>query len=201
MGVGSYAKLSIKQREEAKERLRKWRSNLSEEKKEKIKEQNRVRARKNYKKSPEIHRQRVKESRKKHPHLEERRRAAKEYQKEHPEVHNRANKKWYKAHPEKKVEKRHKRRIREKNTDGKSFTSYEWKLLCHEYGNICLKCGQKKKLTPDHVIPLALGGSNSIDNIQPLCLDCNVHKGIKIVDYRKATPVHVEQLSFDSLGL
>ncbi len=61
----------------------------------------------------------------------------------------------------------------------------EWVELCSKYENKCLCCGsKKKKLTIDHVIPLVLGGVNSIENIQPLCGSCNSKKGIKTTDYR-----------------
>ncbi|MGH3145755.1 MAG: HNH endonuclease [Rubrobacter sp.] len=49
----------------------------------------------------------------------------------------------------------------------------------------CLCCGSSDKpLTPDHVVPLSLGGSNLIANIQPLCRSCNARKNVKVVDYR-----------------
>jgi 5-methylcytosine-specific restriction endonuclease McrA len=65
------------------------------------------------------------------------------------------------------------------------YTAAEFKALCEEYGNACLRCGDKDApLTPDHVIPLTLGGSNWISNIQPLCRRCNSRKNIKIIDYR-----------------
>lgn len=60
----------------------------------------------------------------------------------------------------------------------------DWVDLCNKYENKCLCCGSKEKMTIDHVIPLILGGTNSIENIQPLCGSCNSKKGIKIKDYR-----------------
>ena len=61
----------------------------------------------------------------------------------------------------------------------------DWVDLCNKYENKCLCCGSKKdKLTIDHVIPLILGGTNTIENIQPLCGSCNSKKGIKTTDYR-----------------
>jgi 5-methylcytosine-specific restriction endonuclease McrA len=68
--------------------------------------------------------------------------------------------------------------------NGGSFTSKEWIDLINTYDRICLCCNTKTKLTADHVIPLVKGGSSNIDNIQPLCMKCNLKKGIKIIDYR-----------------
>jgi 5-methylcytosine-specific restriction endonuclease McrA len=78
----------------------------------------------------------------------------------------------------------HARRARIKGTNTK-FSVMEWRTLCKRYGHHCLACGKKFKiLSPDHVIPLSLGGSNSIANIQPLCLACNLQKKTDTTDYR-----------------
>jgi 5-methylcytosine-specific restriction endonuclease McrA len=68
------------------------------------------------------------------------------------------------------------------------FTVAEWLMLVAKYGCRCLCCGQMgggNDLQIDHVVPLEMGGSNNIDNIQPLCEKCNKAKGKKVIDYRK----------------
>lgn len=40
----------------------------------------------------------------------------------------------------------------------------------------CIKCGSKKHLCADHIIPLADGGKDEIENIQVLCKICHLEK-------------------------
>jgi hypothetical protein len=47
-------------------------------------------------------------------------------------------------------------------------------------GGACVRCGAKKKLHFDHVIPVAKGGGNVEANIQILCEPCNLKKADKI---------------------
>lgn len=44
-------------------------------------------------------------------------------------------------------------------------------------GGRCVECGRSELLELDHVIPLALGGSNTEKNLQLLCTECNRTKG------------------------
>jgi 5-methylcytosine-specific restriction endonuclease McrA len=116
------------------------------------------------------HREIFRKSMRKHrsKHLAEYREKSRAYQKAHPEYFRR------------KVQERKAKIL----SVGGSYTEEEWHALCKRFGNICLCCKKKKPLTIDHVVPICKGGSNTIDNIQPLCLECNQRKHNRIIDYR-----------------
>lgn len=95
----------------------------------------------------------------------------------------RNNRKFAVLHADQRQYIKNKRRARTLAAPG-SYTRQEWEALCAKYDNRCLCCKQQKRLTIDHVIPLARGGSNSIDNLQPLCRLCNSRKWAKHIDYR-----------------
>ncbi|MGA9769482.1 MAG: HNH endonuclease [Blastocatellia bacterium] len=69
-----------------------------------------------------------------------------------------------------------------------THTREEWRQMKRVYHGCCVRCLKKawpkNILTKDHVIPVSLGGSDSITNLQPLCETCNNRKGNKIIDYR-----------------
>jgi hypothetical protein len=44
-------------------------------------------------------------------------------------------------------------------------------------GGKCAECGSTFDLQYDHVIPVALGGASSVENLQLLCAHCNREKG------------------------
>lgn len=68
--------------------------------------------------------------------------------------------------------------------NGGHHTGQEWRELCVKYNHRCLACNQRQPLTKDHIIPVHLGGSDDISNIQPLCRSCNSSKNTRIIDYR-----------------
>lgn len=67
-----------------------------------------------------------------------------------------------------------------------THTYGEWELLKKQYNYTCPCCkkaGPEIKLTEDHIIPLSRGGSDLIENIQPLCLSCNSKKHSTTIKY------------------
>ncbi len=110
-----------------------------------------------------------------------------EYNRTHREEKNAYERQRRKDKPEWEKSKRHTRRARAKA--GGKFTPSEWRKLVAFYGGKCLCCRKKPdKLTPDHVVPLCKSGQNTIENIQPLCKQCNIDKGRLIIDHRKRKP-------------
>lgn len=72
------------------------------------------------------------------------------------------------------------------NKNGSYHTFGEWQTLKAQYNWICPSCEKSEpeiKLTEDHIIPLSKGGSDNIENIQPLCKSCNCRKQVKIIKY------------------
>ncbi len=90
-------------------------------------------------------------------------------------------KRYYERHPEKNQNRRALERL------AGEYTAREWIELKEKYNYTCLCCGKREpeiRLTVDHVIPISRGGSNTIENIQPLCITCNKKKHTKKTDYR-----------------
>ena len=74
------------------------------------------------------------------------------------------------------------RRKREVEALGE-FTFEQWNELKAIFSYRCARCFLPEpsiKLEADHKVPLALNGTNYIDNIQPLCGHCNRVKSVKI---------------------
>lgn len=76
------------------------------------------------------------------------------------------------------------RRNAELSAEG-SHTEEEWQALCQRFDYRCVACGNQDPLTRDHVVPITKGGTDYIENIQPLCQLCNSKKHTKTIDYRK----------------
>ncbi len=120
------------------------------------------------------------------------------FQKQNPERVSRNQRIWGLLNPEKKRalgrKSQHTRRARIRGCEGE-YTLDQWTRLLVFFGHRCLCCGYSqddlalvgRRLTLDHVRPLARSGDNSIENFQPLCCGksgCNQRKGTRWIDYR-----------------
>lgn len=94
--------------------------------------------------------------------------AQRAYQRQHPEMSARRTMRYY---------------ARKLRADG-DHTAAQWKALRAWFGERCVCCGATRKIEADHVISLQLGGSDWIENIQPLCRSCNAAKATASIDYR-----------------
>jgi 5-methylcytosine-specific restriction endonuclease McrA len=90
---------------------------------------------------------------------------------------------WRKRNPDKFAIYCKNNRAMRRGAEGR-HTLREWQELCERYDNKCAACGKPAKLTVDHIVPLTKGGTNYIENIQPLCQSCNSSKNSKTIDYR-----------------
>ena len=60
-----------------------------------------------------------------------------------------------------------------------SFTEYEKQAICSTYDYKCAKCSSNlidRDFDIDHIVPIANGGKNSVENLQPLCKICHKRK-------------------------
>lgn len=89
-------------------------------------------------------------------------------------------KKWRSENPVCKLRSEHKRRAIKANAPGSLSAGLRSKLYRLQRGR-CACCGEPlgDKYHMDHIMPLALGGTNTDDNIQLLRQRCNNQKHAK----------------------
>ncbi len=112
-------------------------------------------------------------------HKEEERERHRKYHR--TERGRKSKQRWRQAHPGYQLVERYRRRVAKR--DG-TFRREHWEEMCRLVDISCPACGLKVKLTLDHIVPLVLGGTNDITNVQPLCLSCNSKKYVHVIDYR-----------------
>lgn len=120
------------------------------------------------------------------------RKAGRKYRRKHPERYRalsqryrRANadqrrvsdrersKAWRKANPEKRAARSAVDKARRRGAPGKGITREEWQTILADSLGLCAYCNTRKKLTLDHIDPLAQGGLHEPENSAPACSRCN----------------------------
>lgn len=69
-----------------------------------------------------------------------------------------------------------------------THTKDEWREMYEASGPSCVRCGFVGHVCKDHIVPIYLGGSDSIRNLQPMCRNCNSEKGPDSTDFRIGKP-------------
>ena len=65
-----------------------------------------------------------------------------------------------------------------------THTDAEWRALVDRFGGRCVRCGcMPHAVEKDHIKPLYQGGSDAIDNLQPVCARCNCAKGPEAINW------------------
>jgi len=100
-----------------------------------------------------------------------------------PEAVLRYNREWRVRNPERaRAYVRLSGHRRRAATGGQRLRAEDWFALLERFGHRCAYCGSTEDLCADHRIPLARGGSNTVDNLLPACRSCNSRKHTKTED-------------------
>ena len=93
-----------------------------------------------------------------------------------------ATRAWQKANPDRRRQTRRGIDARRRGAAGthsydeiRSLYEKQGRLCANPYCRVSLEAGHHE----DHIVPIAAGGSNYIENIQLLCAPCNIDKGAK----------------------
>lgn len=106
--------------------------------------------------------------------------AKEQWRKNNPDKARAASLAWHQANPEMVRIYNHKRRARLREVGGALSKGLAERLIKLQRGK-CACCRQPlgTDYHLDHIMPLALGGTNTDDNIQLLCKKCNLQKNAK----------------------
>lgn len=97
------------------------------------------------------------------------------WKQENPEKANASATRWRLANPEKASAIVHRRRARILGVEN-TLTAADIRELRALQKGRCAHCGEKARLTLDHIQPIAKGGAHTRRNAQMLCKPCNSRK-------------------------
>jgi len=79
-----------------------------------------------------------------------------------------------------RTERNQRRRARIMGNGYEAIPAAEWSAKLAAYGGRCAYCGDSAT-ERDHLVPLARGGTHTLDNLVPACGPCNRKKGDQLV--------------------
>ena len=165
-------------RDRIRERKRKWKASLSEERLSEL----RLRKRQNHRRWRDENPDRWREWRRKYrlKNVEKNRQAYRRWYEQNREAVLARKRVKYQENLELMRERgriQHGKRRNWIKAAGVNYTLAEWQALVVAWDRRCAYCSDgSAKLQPDHRLPVARGGANSIDNILPACPPCNFRK-------------------------
>lgn len=77
----------------------------------------------------------------------------------------------------------HRRKANLKAVESQNYTPTQVLERFAKFGNKCVYCGRKEKVSIDHFIPVSKGGADKIENIVPACIFCNSSKNNKLPEF------------------
>lgn len=166
---------------ERRERVRIAQKKWREENRETVREYNRTYQNAYRSRNPHLYeraRVRIQEKRESDPSYVERERAkGRERYRENPEHYREKSRRRQRAEPETFATYARQRRGRIANAGG-THTKEDVEAINKRQKYKCAECGvsTRYKYDVDHIMPLALGGSNAASNLQILCPTCNRSK-------------------------
>lgn len=78
-----------------------------------------------------------------------------------------------------------------KSKEWRQHSEYNWSGVIINYlGKICVYCGSQEKLHIHHIIPMDLGGPNTMENLEVVCKLCHhkLHSSIRTILKKKHVP-------------
>lgn len=64
-------------------------------------------------------------------------------------------------------------------------------VVLNEYGTVCHLCGREGATTIDHIVPVSLGGDDSLENLRPAHASCNSSRGAtSLANWFTRHPIH-----------
>jgi 5-methylcytosine-specific restriction endonuclease McrA len=100
------------------------------------------------------------------------------YQQKYPEKHVKATTAYRQRNKDKYRNYSQNRRVKKLQNGIYEISIRELKRIL---AKPCINCQSKENITLDHIIPVSLGGTHSVGNIQPLCMPCNSSKGGRVM--------------------